>query len=121
MEDQHTIQTARSPEGTLTWQITSPREEFLRNEEYLELQEEVLGSLGIPSGHPSSPNLHPSPSSSPDADQNNHTRMQRNSGTWSTLQTESGQNHHLCINPDGHIFLMSPRPLETGQTQTSSL
>nr|QVS02723.1 C3 protein [Trifolium virus 1] len=119
-EDPYTIPIVRSPEGTLTWQTTSPREEYSRNEDYLELQEEVLRRLGIQSGVQSSRSLHPSPNSSPEPNMNNHLSLQHNSEIWSMLQQENGQIPQLCIHPDGHISLMYLRPLEHGQTPTSS-
>nr|AYP63953.1 C3 [Alfalfa leaf curl virus] len=120
MESHPITQIPRYPEGMQMSPTTSPREGYLRNEEYLELQEEVLRSLGIPSGQQSSRSLHPSPSSSPDVEPNNRTPTQPSCETSNTWQIESGLSHQLCINPDGHIFLAYPSPLNNGRMKISS-
>nr|ANA76155.1 C3 [Alfalfa leaf curl virus] len=120
MASQPITQIPRFPEGMQMSPTTSPREGYLRNEDYLELQEEVLRSLGIPSGQQSSRSLHPSPSSSPDVELNNRTRTQPSCVTWNTWPVENGLNPQLCINPDGRISLAYRSPLNNGQMRTSS-
>nr|AYP64121.1 C3 [Alfalfa leaf curl virus] len=113
------IQTVRFPEGMPMSPTTSPREEYLRNEDYLELQEEVLRSLGIQSGQRFSTNLHPSPSSSPELNVTSPTYGPLNSETWNMQQIPSGQlTPYLCMNPDSGTSLMYRIPFENGQNKT---
>nr|ANA76379.1 C3 [Euphorbia caput-medusae latent virus] len=120
MEWLHTTPIARSPEEMLTWQTILPREDNLRNEEYLGQVEEALRRTGIQFGPPSSSNPHPSPNSSPESNMSNHMSGPPNSEIWSTQPTVNGPSPLLCSNPDLSNFLASPSPFNNGPKQIYS-
>nr|QVS02729.1 C3 protein [Trifolium virus 1]QVS02801.1 C3 [Trifolium virus 1] len=120
MEQPRFIQTARSQEEMETWLTTLQREDSSRSEDFLRQVEEALRSLGIQSGQQSSTNPHPSPNSSPEYNEINHSSGQLSSETWNTQQMPNGQTLFLCIHPDSQISLMSQTPLGNGLNRTYS-
>ncbi|AUF71984.1 C3 [Tomato apical leaf curl virus] len=114
IERAHTIQTPRFQEGTLTLQTTSLREEYMRNEDYLELQDAVLRNLGILYGETSSRNPLTPRTSSADVNENNLIHTQHNCEISNTWPTKSGHNQVRILHPNSQYSMAYPSPLKIG-------
>lgn len=115
-----TTPIARSQEEMLMWQTILPREDNLRNEEYLGQVEEALRRAGIQYGQTSSMNPPPSPSFSIESRLSNHMSGPLNYEISNMQQTVNGQSNLVCTFPNGQCSIMYPSPLGNGQTPTYS-